>query len=77
MLVMMLVPMVPVAWLYSLNTIYLQAPHAVHMRNGLKFGDATITDTMMKDGLTDAINNIHMGITGMYVLHANWLLCVQ
>ena len=29
----------------------------------MKFGDATLVDTMMKDGLTDAFNNYHMGIT--------------
>ena len=33
------------------------------MRNGVKFGDATLVDTMMKDGLTDAFNDCHMGIT--------------
>ena len=33
------------------------------MRNGTKFGDATLADTMLKDGLTDAFNNYHMGIT--------------
>ena len=33
------------------------------MRRGTKFGDATLTDTMMKDGLLDAFHNYHMGIT--------------
>lgn len=33
------------------------------MRNGVKFGDATLSDTMMKDGLWDAFNDYHMGIT--------------
>ena len=33
------------------------------MRTGTKFGDATLADTMLKDGLTDAFNNYHMGIT--------------
>ena len=33
------------------------------MRNGTKFGDATLADTMLKDGLTDAFNKYHMGIT--------------
>lgn len=32
-------------------------------RFGYKMGDATITDTMIKDGLTDAFNDYHMGIT--------------
>ena len=40
-----------------------QAPHSVHMRSGVKFGDTTLTDTMLKDGLTDAFQNCHMGIT--------------
>ncbi len=33
------------------------------MRNGVKFGDASLVDTMIKDGLTDAFNGYHMGIT--------------
>lgn len=33
------------------------------MRNGTKFGDATLADTMLKDGLTDVFNKYHMGIT--------------
>lgn len=40
-----------------------QAPHCVHMRNGIRFGDASFKDTMLEDGLTDAFNRIHMGIT--------------
>ncbi|CAL1527195.1 unnamed protein product [Lymnaea stagnalis] len=40
-----------------------KAPHCVHIRGGTKFGDATLTDTMLLDGLTDAFNNYHMGIT--------------
>ena len=42
----------------------LQAPHCVHMRAGTKFGDVNLVDTMMKDGLIDAFNNYHMGLTG-------------
>ena len=42
---------------------YSQSPHCVQMRNGTKFGDATLADTMLKDGLTDAFNKYHMGIT--------------
>lgn len=41
-----------------------QAPHAVHMRTGTKLGPATLVDTMINDGLTDAFTDIHMGITG-------------
>ena len=39
------------------------APHAVFMRNGRKLGDAKLVDTMIKDGLWDAFNEYHMGIT--------------
>ena len=39
------------------------SPHAIHMRNGVKFGDAKMQDTMIVDGLWDAFNNYHMGIT--------------
>lgn len=39
------------------------SPHAIHMRNGTKFGDAKLTDIMIYDGLMDAFSNIHMGIT--------------
>ena len=45
------------------HTHTLQSPHCVHMRSGTKFGDATLVDTMMIDGLTDAFNGYHMGIT--------------
>ncbi len=40
-----------------------QAPHAVFMRSGVKMGDAGLVDTMIKDGLWEAFNNYHMGIT--------------
>jgi len=40
-----------------------QSVHAIHMRNGVKFGNAELKDTMIIDGLTDAFSNIHMGIT--------------
>jgi acetyl-CoA C-acetyltransferase len=39
------------------------APHAIHLRDGKKLGDAKIVDTMIKDGLWDVFNNYHMGIT--------------
>ena len=38
------------------------AQHA-HLRNGQKMGGLELVDTMIKDGLTDAFHNIHMGIT--------------
>ncbi|ESO10403.1 hypothetical protein HELRODRAFT_158201 [Helobdella robusta] len=40
-----------------------KAPHNMHMRCGVKFGDVSMTDSMLSDGLMDAMNNIHMGIT--------------
>ena len=39
------------------------APHCMHLRNGTKMGDAQMIDTMIKDGLWDAFNGYHMGIT--------------
>jgi acetyl-CoA C-acetyltransferase len=39
------------------------APHAQHLRPGAKMGPVTLIDTMIHDGLTDAFNNYHMGIT--------------
>jgi len=39
------------------------SPHCIHMRDGTKMGDATLHDTMIKDGLWDAFNDYHMGIT--------------
>tara|TARA_B100000900_G_scaffold403964_1_gene411703 strand:- start:527 stop:1705 length:1179 start_codon:yes stop_codon:yes gene_type:complete len=39
------------------------APHVVHLRDGKKLGDTELIDTMIKDGLWDAFNGYHMGIT--------------
>ena len=39
------------------------SPHAMLLRTGTKFGSAEMIDTMIKDGLWDAFNNYHMGIT--------------
>ena len=39
------------------------SPHAIHLRDGKKLGDAEIVDTMIKDGLWDAFNGYHMGVT--------------
>ena len=33
------------------------------VRNGIKMGDITLKDHMIYDALTDAFNNVHMGIT--------------
>lgn len=37
-------------------------PHYVHMRNGYKFGPASMVDGLQKDGLTDAYDNNAMGV---------------
>ena len=39
------------------------APHAIYLRDGKKLGDTEIIDTMIRDGLWDAFNGYHMGIT--------------
>ena len=39
------------------------SPHAQFMRGGTKMGDIRLVDTMIVDGLTDAFNAYHMGIT--------------
>lgn len=44
-----------------------QAPHCIHLRNGHKMNDATLTDSMITDGLTDAFHHVHMGNTAEYV----------
>ena len=40
-----------------------QAPHCLHLRNGTKMGDSQLVDTMLNDGLMDAFNGYHMGVT--------------
>ena len=37
--------------------------HAQNLRGGTKMGAVSLIDTMVHDGLTDAFNNYHMGIT--------------
>jgi len=39
------------------------SPHAQALRAGQKMGSVELTDTMIKDGLTDVFNGYHMGIT--------------
>jgi acetyl-CoA C-acetyltransferase len=39
------------------------APHAIYLRDGKKLGDTEIIDTMIRDGLWDAFNGYHMGVT--------------
>lgn len=40
-----------------------QSAHSIQMRNGYKMGNAELVDMMIKDGLSDAFFNYHMGIT--------------
>jgi acetyl-CoA C-acetyltransferase len=40
-----------------------KAPHVAHLRDGVKMGDWSLVDTMIKDGLWDAFNGYHMGTT--------------
>ena len=44
-----------------------RVPHAILMRPGIKMGNGTLIDTMIHDGLTDAFNHYHMGVTGNYI----------
>tara|TARA_Y100000590_G_scaffold366619_1_gene426038 strand:+ start:655 stop:1845 length:1191 start_codon:yes stop_codon:yes gene_type:complete len=39
------------------------APHAINFRNGKKLKETNLIDTMIKDGLWDAFNGYHMGVT--------------
>jgi acetyl-CoA C-acetyltransferase len=40
-----------------------RSPHAIHLRSGVKLGDAGMKDTMIIDGLWCAFSQCHMGIT--------------
>ena len=40
-----------------------QAVHGMHLRGGVRMGDAQMVDTMIRDGLWDAFNGYHMGTT--------------
>lgn len=39
------------------------SPHCMHVRDGVKFGNVEMKDTMIVDGLWDIYNDYHMGIT--------------
>jgi acetyl-CoA C-acetyltransferase len=39
------------------------SPHAIHYRNNNKLDKSKLIDTMIKDGLWDAFNGYHMGVT--------------
>jgi len=38
-------------------------PHYIHLRNGYKFGPASMIDGMQRDGLSDAYDNSAMGVS--------------
>lgn len=40
-----------------------RAPHTLQMRSGVRMGNASLQDSMVADGLTDAFHCYHMGIT--------------
>ncbi|XP_062980553.1 acetyl-CoA acetyltransferase, cytosolic isoform X2 [Elgaria multicarinata webbii] len=40
-----------------------KAPHVIHMRGGVKMGEASLQDSIILDGLTDAFYHYHMGVT--------------
>jgi acetyl-CoA C-acetyltransferase len=40
-----------------------QSPHCARLRAGQKMGNLELVDTMIKDGLWDAFNGYHMGVT--------------
>ncbi|MCA0432066.1 MAG: acetyl-CoA C-acetyltransferase [Proteobacteria bacterium] len=40
-----------------------KSTHAAHLRDGVKMGDWSFIDTMIRDGLWDAFNGYHMGTT--------------
>jgi len=39
------------------------APHTINFRSGQKLEEANLVDTMIRDGLWDAFNGYHMGMT--------------
>jgi acetyl-CoA C-acetyltransferase len=47
------------------------APHAAYLRAGVKMGEMKFLDTMLKDGLIDAFQGYHMGITAENIA-AKW-----
>ena len=47
------------------------SPHAINFRNSKKLDENNLIDTMIKDGLWDAFNGYHMGVTAENVA-AKW-----
>ena len=54
------------------SSFHQKAPHTLHMRAGVKMGDASLQDSMVADGLTDAFHGYHMGITGVHSWEYTW-----
>lgn len=60
----------PVATKFPFNVLngskcfFPQAPHVIHLRGGVKMGEASLRDSLIVDGLTDAFYCYHMGVTG-------------
>ncbi len=50
------------------------APHAAHLRSGRKMGEVALADTMLTDGLIDAFENVHMGVTAE-TMARTWQVC--
>ncbi|WP_173933510.1 acetyl-CoA C-acetyltransferase [Chelativorans sp. Marseille-P2723] len=46
------------------------APHSAYLRSGVKMGELAMVDTMLRDGLWDAFQGYHMGITAENVARA-------
>lgn len=46
------------------------SPHVAYLRAGQKMGDLQMIDSMIKDGLWDAFNGYHMGVTAENVAKA-------
>ncbi|MGI3776215.1 MAG: acetyl-CoA C-acetyltransferase [Janthinobacterium lividum] len=47
-----------------------QSTHCAYLRQGQKMGDMQLVDTMIRDGLWDAFNGYHMGVTAENVATA-------
>ncbi|KAF5274392.1 hypothetical protein FQA39_LY07272 [Lamprigera yunnana] len=43
------------------------AQHSAHLRAGVKLGGLEFKDTLLVDGLTDAFEGVHMGVTAEFV----------
>ena len=52
------------------------SPHAAYLRSGQKMGSLEMIDTMIRDGLWDAFNGYHMGVTAENVAR-DWQITRQ